>query len=39
MMELLTNDEEASKFINGVIPAELASNLGNVENKNKLPEA
>lgn len=24
MMELLTNDEEASRFINGVIPAELA---------------
>lgn len=36
MMELLTDDEEASRFINGVIPAELAANVGN---KTTLPGA
>lgn len=36
MMELLTDDEEASRFINGVIPAELAANVGN---KTMLPGA
>ena len=35
MMELLTNDDEAAKFINGVIPADLA----NAANGAMLPEA
>ena len=35
MMELLTNDDEAAKFINGVIPADLA----NAANRAMLPEA
>ena len=35
MMELLTNDDEAAKFINGVIPADLA----NAANGVMLPEA
>lgn len=29
MMELLTNDEEASKFVNGILPASLLNDAGN----------
>ena len=33
-MELATNDEAAAAFVNGIIPAELAKEIGNIkENK------
>lgn len=38
MMELLTNDDEASKFINGIIPKDMADGLTNA-NKSALPGA
>lgn len=31
-MELATNDEEAAKFVNGVVPADLAKQLANSGN-------
>lgn len=37
MMKLMTDDKEASNFINGVIPAELASKMISVNASNSTP--
>lgn len=37
MMRLLTDDNEASRFINGVIPSELAANIGSTNKTSAIP--